>query len=140
MIAHVLRIPFNLDPLIAEAKRRCRRRRLLIVTLLAAAVAGAATASVLVTRSGSPAGTSGSDRVGLRFCGSIPFGIGWRVKVDASLSCSSGMKVMQAYTDALRQGVAYPGTSWLGYRCGPASPVSYRCMRGASNVVAIANH
>jgi hypothetical protein len=56
MTAHVSRLPFSLDPLLAEAKRRGRHRRVRAVfgvTLLAAVVAGLAVAL------GSPGGQSG---------------------------------------------------------------------------------
>jgi hypothetical protein len=44
MTAHVPRLPFSLDPLMAEAKRRMRRRRLLgpvVIVMLVGGVAGA---------------------------------------------------------------------------------------------------
>jgi len=34
MAAHPWRLPFELDPLIAEAKRRARQRRFLVVAVL----------------------------------------------------------------------------------------------------------
>lgn len=43
MTQHVWRLPFLLDPLIAEAKRRARQRRLLLVAVLLALVAGGTT-------------------------------------------------------------------------------------------------
>ena len=57
MTLGVPRLPFSLDPLIAEAKRRARRRRLLLALGLAA---GAAVAVTLALRSGagSPGGAS----------------------------------------------------------------------------------
>lgn len=42
MTLHVPRLPFSLDPLIAEAKLRARRRRLLLLALVLVAVAAAA--------------------------------------------------------------------------------------------------
>jgi len=41
MTLHVPRLPFSLDPLIGEAKRRARQRRLLVVLLAGAVVAAA---------------------------------------------------------------------------------------------------
>ena len=40
MSEHVSRVPFSLDPLIAEAKRRARQRRMLVVVALVLVVAG----------------------------------------------------------------------------------------------------
>ena len=54
MSAAVPALPLEVDPLIADAKRRARRRRLLLVLVAAAAVAAAATAT-LETRSGAAA-------------------------------------------------------------------------------------
>jgi hypothetical protein len=57
MTLHVPRLPFSLDPLIAEAKRRARQRRLL-VAVLAVLVAGAALGTTLALRP--PRGSSGA--------------------------------------------------------------------------------
>lgn len=54
MTLHVPRLPFSLDPLIAEAKQRARRRRWLILLLVVAAAAAAAT---LELRSASGSGS-----------------------------------------------------------------------------------
>jgi hypothetical protein len=54
MTQHVPRLPFSLDPLIAEAKRRTRRRRWLMLVVLVAAAA--ATTAALELRSGSGSG------------------------------------------------------------------------------------
>jgi hypothetical protein len=40
MVDHLSRVPFSLDPLIAEAKRRMKRRRLLVVASLVVVAAG----------------------------------------------------------------------------------------------------
>lgn len=53
MTANALRLPFSLDPLIAEAKRRARQRRVLLTTVLLFIVAVAA---VAVSASRSPGG------------------------------------------------------------------------------------
>ena len=46
MTLHVLRLPFSLDPLMAEAKRRARRRRVVLFLALAAGAAAAVTFSL----------------------------------------------------------------------------------------------
>ncbi|HJQ74400.1 MAG TPA: hypothetical protein VJ814_05910 [Gaiellaceae bacterium] len=61
MTLHVPRLPFSLDPLIAEAKRRARRRRWLILFVLV--VAAGAAAATLELR---PASGSGLAAVGGR--------------------------------------------------------------------------
>lgn len=59
MSAHAPRLPFSLDPLIAEAKRRARRRRWLILSVLVVAAAAAAATLELRTASGSGPAASG---------------------------------------------------------------------------------
>jgi len=49
MVAHVLRLRFSLDPLIAEAKRRARRRRVQLVMMACVLVAAAAAATIAFT-------------------------------------------------------------------------------------------
>jgi hypothetical protein len=56
MTLRVPRLPFSLDPLIAEAKRRARRRRLLLAL---GVVAGAAVAAPLALQSGAGPGGAG---------------------------------------------------------------------------------
>jgi hypothetical protein len=65
MTIRVPRLPFSLDPLIAEAKRRARRRRLLL-TLGIAAGAAIAVTFALQTRAGpgGPAPPAGAGSVG----------------------------------------------------------------------------
>jgi hypothetical protein len=53
MTVHVPRLPFSLDPLIAEARRRARRRRLLLVLGVAA---GAAAATFALQSGAGPGG------------------------------------------------------------------------------------
>jgi hypothetical protein len=53
MTAHLPRLPFSLDPLIAEAKRRARQRRLLLAVVCAVA-ALAVGGAVFATRSAAP--------------------------------------------------------------------------------------
>lgn len=61
MTLHVRRLPFSLDPLTAEAKRRARRRRL----LLALGVAAAGAVAVTVAQSGAgPGGASSPGSAG----------------------------------------------------------------------------
>jgi hypothetical protein len=56
LLAHVPRLPFSLDPLIAEAKRRARLRRSVVLALLAVVVAAAIAATIFSLRSsGTPA-------------------------------------------------------------------------------------
>ena len=50
------RLPFSLDPLIAEAKQRARRRRWLILLLVVVAAAAAAATLELRSASGSGSG------------------------------------------------------------------------------------
>jgi hypothetical protein len=58
MTLHVSRMPFSLDPLMAEAKRRARRRRLLLALSVAA---GAVAATTFALHSGGgPGGTPSS--------------------------------------------------------------------------------
>ena len=57
MTEHAPRLPFSLDPLIAEAKRRMRRRRLLVVAVLLTAAAAAG--SVVASRSPGGPGSGG---------------------------------------------------------------------------------
>jgi hypothetical protein len=42
MTAHIPRLPFSLDPLMAEAKRRARQRRFLSTLVVLALIGGAA--------------------------------------------------------------------------------------------------
>src|SRR5690242_18317762 len=53
MTAHVPRLPFSLDPSMAEAKRRMRKRRMLVAVLAVLMLGGAAAAGVTLT---SPSG------------------------------------------------------------------------------------
>lgn len=59
MTLHVPRLPFSLDPLIAEAKQRARRRRWLILLLVVAAAATAAATLALRSASGSAPAVAG---------------------------------------------------------------------------------
>jgi hypothetical protein len=51
MTAHTHRLPFSLDPLMAEAKRRMRKRRVLILVLAVLVGGGAAGAAVSLSQS-----------------------------------------------------------------------------------------
>jgi hypothetical protein len=143
MTAHAPRLPFSLDPLIAEAKQHMRRRRLLVAAALAVVVVGT-TAGVVATRS--PAGTNArveglSLPAGTRFCGWLDVGIGWRVWASSTMSCQSGKAFMQEY---MRPG-SWPGPrTFRGYACTtrvlPAGVGSFNCVRGEANVIAISNH
>jgi hypothetical protein len=57
MSAHASRLPFSLDALIAEAKRRVRRRRVLVATVLV--LLGAVTAAAVIARSPGGPGSGG---------------------------------------------------------------------------------
>lgn len=59
MTAQVPRLPFSLDPLIAEAKRRARQRRLVVVAL-ALALVGVAIGATFVLRPSSNGGGPGA--------------------------------------------------------------------------------
>jgi hypothetical protein len=62
MTLHVPGLPFSLDPLIAEAKRRARRRSWLILFVLVAAAAAAAATLELRPASGSGLAAAGGSR------------------------------------------------------------------------------
>ena len=53
MATHLLRLPFAVDPLVAEAKRRARRRRLLIALLAMVLLGGGAAGTTFALHSGS---------------------------------------------------------------------------------------
>jgi len=77
MTSHVPRLPFSLDPLIAEAKRRMRRRRLLIAAAVVAIAAGSAFA---MRAPGGPGPTgSGGALSGAGRVGSVRIDAGGRV-------------------------------------------------------------
>jgi hypothetical protein len=83
MSAHASRLPFSLDALIAEAKRRMRRRRVLVATVLVLLGAFTAAAVIIARSPGGPgagrpsggpgaagsAGTSGGQALGTPFHG-----------------------------------------------------------------------
>jgi hypothetical protein len=56
MTTHVPRLPFSLDPLIAEAKRRMRRRRLLLLAAVLIAIATAASVIAALSPGGPGSG------------------------------------------------------------------------------------
>jgi hypothetical protein len=51
MTLHVLRLPFSLDPLMAEAKRRARQRRLLVAVVAIVLLGGGAAGTAVALRS-----------------------------------------------------------------------------------------
>jgi hypothetical protein len=59
MSAHASRTPFELDPLIAEAKRRMKQRRLLVATLVAVLAGGAVGATLALRGPGGAGHTAG---------------------------------------------------------------------------------
>jgi hypothetical protein len=138
MTTHAPRLPFALDPLIAEAKQRARRRRFLVVAVLALVLAGAA-AGLIAARS--PVGANGKvTALGLpdaaHSCGILGVGIGWHLSASSTLSCSSARTVMRAYFEG-----ASAGRTVLGYACASLqSGGRLRCTSGRTVVTAIANH
>lgn len=78
MTAYLPRLPFGLDPLVAEARQRMRRRRLLIL-ILAVVVGGGAAGAAVVLNSSNPTPAVGSE------CGSGVSGLGFRF-----FDCMSG--------------------------------------------------
>jgi hypothetical protein len=74
MTTHAPRLPFSLEPLIAEARRRARQRRVLVAVAALLVVAGGAGASVIA--SGSSAVATGPRPVQAAIVGSV-FG-GWQ--------------------------------------------------------------
>jgi len=143
MTIHAVRLPFSLDPLIAEAKRRMRRRRLLVAAVLVVALAGTA-AGVIASRSpaGSDVRVAGlSLPAGTRSCGALGVGIGWRVWVSSTSSCRSGRTLMREY---LRADNGPAPTTFQGYACTfhvlPAGVGGFNCVSGTSTVIAISNH
>ncbi|HJQ74591.1 MAG TPA: hypothetical protein VJ814_06880 [Gaiellaceae bacterium] len=100
MTLHVPRLPFSLDPLIAEAKRRMRRRRLLVVTVALAALTLAG--SVVATRSpGGPGSAGPPGNLGLL---SAP-GRAGSVRIDPE----GAIGPLQMNRSTLAQVVAYAG-------------------------------
>lgn len=73
MTAHVLRLPFRADPLIAEAKWRRRRRRLLAAGVALILVAGAIAVGVELNSRGS-ASVGSAFRTSLTFSAVSDFG------------------------------------------------------------------
>lgn len=65
MLAHGVRLPFSLEPLIAEAKRRARQRRLLVASVIVALACGGLGAA-LALRSSGPRPAARSAAVGRR--------------------------------------------------------------------------
>jgi hypothetical protein len=100
MAPHVLRLPFSLDPLIAEAKRRARRRRALLAAVLLLAAAGTAL-GVVATYSPTDTTTSGlaAQWQGTRACprqggGALTPNLRWEdrvVSVTISRATASGI-------------------------------------------------
>jgi hypothetical protein len=78
MTAHLPRLPFGLDPLMAETKRRMRRRRVLIL-ILVVVIGGGAASAAMILNSSNPTTAVGSE------CGSGVVGRGFRF-----FDCMSG--------------------------------------------------
>jgi hypothetical protein len=78
MTLHIPRLPFSLDPLIAEAKRRARQRRLLLAVLALVALGGAG--ALALGSSGWGSGSGGpAARFGLGDSGGFRASPGWQV-------------------------------------------------------------
>ena len=89
MTLHVLRLPFAVDLLVAEAKRRARRRRLAAAAVAIAAVAAGVTFAVRAIHG----------PVGGAFTGHAPLsgsyhGIPWRIRAADSGDGRYGLKVL----------------------------------------------
>lgn len=127
MTEHAPGLPFSLDPLIAEAKRRMRRRRLLVVAVLL--TAAAAVGSVYATRS--PGGPGSGGRPGGHGALSAPGRTG-SVPIDAG----GAVGPLQMNRSSRRQVIAWAGkpsvlrtarengrTEYvvLGYACKPGA-------------------
>lgn len=87
MTQHVLRLPFSLDPLVAEAKRRARQRRVAIAMLAIAAAAAGLTAGVHATHD------HGGGAVAGPLSGSW-HGTPWRIRAADSGDGRYGMTVL----------------------------------------------
>ena len=142
MTVHVSRLPFSLDPLITEAKRRMRRRRLFVAAVLVFVFAGTA-AGVVAVRSPVDANriAATSQPAGTRWCGYLGLGIGWRVGASSTLSCRSGRTFMRKYISA----GAWPAPArFQGYACTfrvlPTQVGSFTCVSGKTAIVAVSNH
>jgi hypothetical protein len=103
MTLHVPRLPFALDPLVAEAKRRARRRRAALLALAIAAVAIAVTFGLRVLQS--PVGAATASHGPLS--GSW-HGTSWRLHVASSGDGRYGLRVLIAGSQvASRSGHLY---------------------------------
>jgi len=143
MTVHASRLPFMLDPLIAEAKRRMRRRRLLVAAVVVVALAATA-AGVIASRSPADASVRVAGLslpAGTRSCGYLGVGIGWRVLASSTSSCQSGRTFMREY---IRADKGPAPTTFRGYACTfrvlPAQVGSFSCVSGSRAVIAISNH
>jgi hypothetical protein len=119
MTSQAPRLPFSLDPLIAEAKRRMRRRRLLVAALVLAAAGGgwlAATRFPGGPGSGPPAvrgALSGAGRVGaIRISPAGAIGpLHMNRSTRAQVTAYAGTPDLDRYASALRK------YEVLGYAC-----------------------
>jgi hypothetical protein len=102
MTAHIRRLPWSLDPLIAEAKRRMRRRQLLIAAVLVL-LAGGTAAGVIAART--PAGGYTSipwtrgESTQMRYCSDAQAGpslAGAFLAASSGVTCQTAEAVMRA--------------------------------------------
>ena len=133
MTTHLPRLPFALDPLMAEAKRRARQRRFLIAVVVLALIGGAAGAAAVFRSPGGPmsslpaalAGGSAQAR-GTELADFPRFGLSFRYPAGwRRLDCSPAFTLMGT------RGVTYLTTA----RRAGCSPSAHR--RTSANGVAI---
>lgn len=96
MTLHLPRLPFGLDPLVAEAKRRARRRRVLLVVLLA----GLAIAAVAVTLALRPTGGPRSPVLSPRRAGIARVSGMTELASDRSTKICDGAGLQPSYCEA----------------------------------------
>jgi hypothetical protein len=110
MTLHVPRLPFPLDPLVAEAKRQARRRRVAVATLAVAAVAAGATFGVRTFYGPGGGAAAGHGRLSGSW-----HGISWRIHAADSGDGRYGMTVLIAGS----QVASRPGRFSFSGRGGP---------------------
>lgn len=123
MTAHVRRLPFALDPLIAEAKRRARQRRFLVVGALSvAALVAGLTLGFHWVGGGSHRVPKGVSQIDIRAPGRISLkpnhpnpGISRRITDPAQV------KLITSWFDSLKP----PGETSYGCAGGPALSVRF---------------
>src|ERR1700749_253409 len=88
MTLHALRLPFALDPLIAEAKRRARQRRVLLAIAVAVVVAVAiVTAEFMIRASAAPVPRAAAPGCAGKAAPATSTGAGFLRRDEASMLC-----------------------------------------------------